>query len=214
MATNAEERKARIAAARKGSLRLMQMDANGTLDKIIEGKAGDINDSLISEDANVTTESLMSSKREDRMNRMPTGRMGVAAANVPSVIRESFQNQPPVNESLTTSSVLDDVFSLNDFQPSITQPIMEEVQRPQQQQVQTVSAGIDYPMIRTIVEDIVRKYSQSLKKNILNESAGGGAEVNTIALGKTFKFLDNKGNIYECTMKKVGNINNKKSVNG
>lgn len=214
MATNAEERKARIAAARKGSLRLMQMDANGTLDKIIEGKAGDINDSLMSEDANVTTESLMSSKREDRMNRMPTGRMGVAAANVPSVIRESFQSQPPVNESLTTSSVLDDVFGDVLTEQTITQPVMKQVQQQQPQQTFTTGAGVDYPMIRTIVEDIVRKYSQSLKKNILNESAGGGAEVNTIALGKTFKFLDNKGNIYECTMKKVGNINNKKSVNG
>jgi hypothetical protein len=213
MATNAEERKARIAAARNNSLRLMKMDANGTLDKIIEGKAGDINDSLISEDANVTTESLMSSKREDRMKRMPTGRMGVAAANVPSVIRESFQSQPPVNESLSTSSVLDDVFGDVLTEQTVTQPVMKQVQQ-QPQQSFTTGAGVDYPMIRTIVEDIVRKYSQSLKKNILNESAGGGAEVNTIALGKTFKFLDNKGNIYECTMKKVGNINNKKSVNG
>lgn len=212
MAINAEERKARIAAARNNSLRLMKMDANGTLDKIIEGKAGDINDSLISEDANVTTESLMSSKREDRMNRMPTGRMGVAAANVPSVIRESFQNQPPVNENISTSSVLDDVFGDVLTEQAVTKPVMKQAQ--QSQQSFTTGAGVDYPMIRTIVEDIVRKYSQSLKKNILNESAGGGAEINTIALGKTFKFLDNKGNIYECTMKKVGNINNKKSVNG
>jgi len=213
MAINAEERKARIAAARNNSLRLMKMDANGTLDKIIEGKSGDINDSLISENANVTTESLMSSKRQDRMQSAPTGRMGVAAANVPSVIRESFQSQPPVSEGMTTSSVLDDVFNLDIVQPSVTKPIMEEVQRPQQQQIQTINSGVDYPMIRTIVEDIVRKYAQSLKKNMLNESTGG-AEVNTIALGKTFKFLDNKGNIYECQMKKVGNINNKKNVNG
>ena len=213
MATNTEERKARIAAARKGSLRLMQMDANGTLDKLTEGKFDQINDSLTSADANVTSSSLMSSSREDRMNRMPTGRMGVAAANVPSVIRESFQNQPPVNESLTTSSVLDDVFGDVLTEQTITQPVMKQVQQ-QPQQAFTTGAGVDYPMIRTIVEDIVRKYSQSLKKNILNESTGNGTEINTIALGKTFKFLDNKGNIYECTMKKVGNINNKKSVNG
>lgn len=209
MATNAEERKARIAAARQGSLRLMQMDANGTLDKLMEGRADEINNSLTSADANVTSASLMSSKREDRMNRMPTGRMGVAAANVPSVIRESFQNQPPVNENMTASSVLDDVFSLEDLQPQRKQQITEQV-APAQQTYST-GGGIDYPMIRTIVEDIVRKYTQSLKKNLVTESTGG-AEVNTIALGKTFKFLDSKGNIYECTMKKVGNIN-KKSVN-
>ena len=209
MATNAEERKARIAAARQGSLRLMQMDANGTLDKLMEGRTDEINTSLTSADANVTSASLMSSKREDRMNRMPTGRMGVAAANVPSVIRESFQNQPPVNENMTASSVLDDVFSLEDLQPQRKQQITEQV-APAQQSYAT-GGSVDYPMIRTIVEDIVRKYAQSLKKNLVTESTGG-AEVNTIALGKTFKFLDSKGNIYECTMKKVGNIN-KKSVN-
>ena len=209
MATNAEERKARIAAARQGSLRLMQMDANGTLDKLMEGRTDEINNSLTSADANVTSSSLMSSKREDRMNRMPTGRMGVAAANVPSIIRESFQNQPPVNENMTASSVLDDVFSLEDLQPQRKQQITEHVAPAQQSY--TTGGSVDYPMIRTIVEDIVRKYAQSLKKNLVTESTGG-AEVNTIALGKTFKFLDSKGNIYECTMKKVGNIN-KKSVN-
>ena len=210
MATNAEERKARIAAARQGSLRLMQMDANGTLDKLMEGRADEINNSLTSTDANVTSSSLMSSKREDRMNRIPTGRMGVAAANVPSVIRESFQNQPPMSEDVAASSVLDDVFGLENIQPQRKQQITE--QTTPRQQSYTTGGGIDYPMIRTIVEDIVRKYTQSLKKNLITEGTGG-AEVNTIALGKTFKFLDSKGNIYECTMKKVGNIN-KKSVNG
>ena len=210
MATNAEERKARIAAARQGSLRLMQMDANGTLDKLMEGRADEINNSLTSTDANVTSSSLMSSKREDRINRIPTGRMGVAAANVPSVIRESFQNQPPMSEDVAASSVLDDVFGLENLQPQMKQQITE--QATPRQQSYTTGGGIDYPMIRTIVEDIVRKYTQSLKKNLVTEGTGG-AEVNTIALGKTFKFLDSKGNIYECTMKKVGNIN-KKSVNG
>ena len=206
MATNAEERKARIAAARKGSLRLMQMDANGTLDKLMEGRADEINDSLTSADANVTSASLMSTKREDRVKRMPTGRMGVAAANVPSIIRESFQNQPPVSENMTTSSVLDDMFSLEDLQPQKKQQITEQV-APVQQSFTT--GGVDYPMIRTIVEDIVRKYAQSLKKNLVTEGVGG-AEVNTIALGKTFKFLDSKGNIYECSMRKVSNINDVK----
>jgi hypothetical protein len=69
-------------------------------------------------------------------------------------------------------------------------------------------------MIRSIVEEIVRKYAQSLNKKIINEGVGGGAEVNTIALGKTFKFLDSKGNIYEAKLSKIGNINKKKSVNG
>jgi hypothetical protein len=211
MAINAEERKARIAAARKGSLRLMQMDANGTLDKLMEGKMDDINDSLTSADANVTSASLMSSNREERMSNIPTGKMSVAAANVPSIIRESFQSQPPVNDITNTSSVLDEMFDLGSLQSEKKQRITEQTRQPQQCYT---TGGVDYPMIRSIVEEIVRKYAQSLNKKIINEGVGGGAEVNTIALGKTFKFLDSKGNIYECTMKKVGNINKKKSVNG
>ena len=209
MATNAEERKARIAAARKGSLRLMQMDANGTLDKIMEGRADEINSSLTSKDANVTSASLMSSNREERMSMIPTGKMSVAAANVPSIIRESFQNHPPVGDNMTASSVLDDMFSAEDLQPQRKQRITEQV-APGQQSFTT--GGVDYPMIRTIVEDIVRKYAQSLKKNLITEGTGS-AEVNTIALGKTFKFLDSKGNIYEAKLSKIGNIN-KKGVNG
>ena len=87
------------------------------------------------------------------------------------------------------------------------------VQQPQMQ----VAAQVDYPMIRTIVEEIVRKYAVSLNKKIMTESkqTATPSQVNTIALGETFKFLTKDGTIYECTMKKVGNINkNKKSVNG
>jgi len=211
MAINAEERKARIAAARKGSLRLMQMDANGTLDKLMEGKMDDINDSLTSADANVTSASLMSSSREERMSNIPTGKMSVAAANVPSIIRESFQAQPPVNDITNTSSVLDGMFDLGSLQSEKKQRVTEQARQPQQAYT---TGGVDYPMIRSIVEEIVRKYAQSLNKKIINENAGGGAEVNTIALGKTFKFLDSKGNIYEAKLSKIGNINKKKSVNG
>ena len=207
MATNAEERKARIAAARKGSLRLMQMDANGTLDKLMEGRTDEINDSLMSADANVTSASLMASKKGSVTNAIHTGKMSVAAANVPSIIRESFQNQPPVDDSINTSSVLDDVFGNMIVEQTTTQPVMKQTN--QSQQAYTTGGGVDYPMIRTIVEDIVRKYTQSLKKNLITEGTGG-AEINTIALGKTFKFLDSKGNIYECSMRKVSNINDVK----
>ena len=78
-----------------------------------------------------------------------------------------------------------------------------------------MSAQIDYPMIRTIVEEIVRKYAVSLKNKIISEGKSQTSEVNTISLGKTFKFLANDGTIYECQMKKIGDINSKrKSVNG
>jgi hypothetical protein len=208
--TSQEERAARIKAARSKSLKLMQMDANGTLDKIAEGKKDSINKSF--DDNNITTDSLLSSSKVDRTNRMSTGRMSVAAGNVPSIIRESFQSQPPLAQQDVTSSVLDGMFG-DLLTEQVTKPIMNEnVQQPQVQQVAPqYSSQVDYPMIRTIVEEIVRKYTSSLSKKMVNENKG--SEVNTISLGKTFKFLANNGDIYECSMKKVGNIN-KKSVNG
>jgi hypothetical protein len=208
--TSQEERAARIKAARSKSLKLMQMDANGTLDKIAEGKKDSINKSF--DDNNITTDSLLSSSKVDRTNRMSTGRMSVAAGNVPSIIRESFQSQPPLAQQDVTSSVLDGMFG-DLLTEQVTKPIMNEnAQQPQVQQVAPqYSSQVDYPMIRTIVEEIVRKYTSSLSKKMVNENKG--SEVNTISLGKTFKFLANNGDIYECSMKKVGNIN-KKSVNG
>ena len=88
-------------------------------------------------------------------------------------------------------------------------------QQPQYTPQVQMSAQVDYPMIRTIVEEIVRKYAVSLNKKIISEGKTSTNEVNTISLGKTFKFLANDGTIYECQMKKIGNINEKrKSVNG
>ena len=202
-----EERAAKIKAARNKSLRLMQMDANGTLDKIAEGKKDKINESFT--DVEMVSGDMMQTPRQNMAANIASGRMSVAAGNVPSIIRESFQSQPPLAQQEVTSSVLDGMFG----------DVLQERQKPQQvitktvqPQVQQTSSQIDYPMIRTIVEEIVRKYTSSLSKKILNE--GKGSEVNTIALGKNFKFLASDGSIYECTMKKVGNINNKKSVNG
>jgi hypothetical protein len=146
------------------------------------------------------------------------GRMtGAGASNVPLAIREAFQNNP-IDETallMNTMTAGGDLSFLNEntVRPTNTTPITEEIQQSQPQ-IQTISSGIDYPMIRTIVEEIVRKYAVSLNKKIINENKEG-AEINTITLGKTFKFLDSKGNIYECAMKKIGNINDKKkSVNG
>jgi hypothetical protein len=203
-----EERAAKIKAARNKSLRLMQMDANGTLDKIAEGKKDKINESFT--DAEMIPTDMMQAPRQNMAANIASGKMSVAAGNVPSIIRESFQSQPPLAQQEVTSSVLDGMFGdLLQERQNPQQVITETVQQPQQV-VQQYPSQIDYPMIRTIVEEIVRKYTSSLSKKMVNE--GKGSEINTISLGKSFKFLANNGDIFECTMRKVGNINKKKSV--
>ena len=206
--TTQQERAERIKAARSKSLRLIQMDSNGTLNKIAEGKRNDINNS-INAPTDYSTQAQPQMRQPNPTREFNTSRMSQAAANVPSVIRESFQAHPPVSQNEITSSVLDDVFG--DIIPKPKNTVNEEEARTEVRPAVQYASQIDYPMIRTIVEEIVRKYTSSLSKKMLNE--GNKNEVNTIALGKTFKFLDSEGNIYECTMKKVSNINEVKKKN-
>ena len=197
----------RIKAAKSKSLRLMQMDKK--LDAMAKGARGEITESFSSSEP-VAPQQMMSTKIDKSMG-IPTG--GRMNENVPLAIREAFQNNP-IDESQLLMSTMNgggDLSFLNEnvVRPTTTVPVMENTQQAQPQ-IQTVGTGVDYPMIRTIVEEIVRKYAQSLNKRIVNENKETVNEVNTIALGKTFKFLAKNGDIYEAKLTKVGNINDKR----
>lgn len=187
--------------------KLMSMDKNGTISKIAESKRDSINTSL--NDSTVSTESMMTARPQRNMTEVPRN----VNSNIPRAIVESFSKNP-IDTSMISSiggssnSVLDTIGiqeQARTVQPQNTSSTIQE-----QHTVQTQVQGIDYPMIRTIVEDIVRKYTSSLSKKMLSESKGSVNELTTMALGKSFKFLDRQGNIYEATLKKIGNINNKK----
>ena len=187
--------------------KLMSMDKNGTISKIAESKRDSINTSL--NDSTVSTESMMTARPQRNMTEVPRN----VNSNIPRAIVESFSKNP-IDPSMISSiggssnSVLDTIGiqeQARTVQPQNTSSTIQE-----QHTVQTQVQGIDYPMIRTIVEDIVRKYTSSLSKKMLSESKGSVNELTTMTLGKSFKFLDRQGNIYEATLKKIGNINNKK----
>lgn len=187
--------------------KLMSMDKNGTISKIAESKRDSINTSL--NDSTVSTESMMTARPQRNMTEVPRN----VNSNIPRAIVESFSKNP-IDTSMigsiggSSNSVLDTIGiqeQARTVQPQNTSGAIQE-----QHTVQTQVQGIDYPMIRTIVEDIVRKYTSSLSKKMLSESKGSVNELTTMTLGKSFKFLDRQGNIYEATLKKIGNINNKK----
>ena len=187
--------------------KLMSMDKNGTISKIAESKRDSINTSL--NDSTVSTESMMTARPQRNMTEVPRN----VNSNIPRAIVESFSKNP-IDTSMISSiggssnSVLDTIGiqeQARTVQPQNTSSTIQE-----QHTVQTQVQGIDYPMIRTIVEDIVRKYTSSLSKKMLSESKGSVNELTTMTLGKSFKFLDRQGNRYEATLKKIGNINNKK----
>lgn len=61
--------------------------------------------------------------------------------------------------------------------------------------------GIDYSLIKTIVEEAIEKKLESFGLNNLQEN---GIKTMAITSNGTFKFLDSEDNIYECEMRFVG----------
>ena len=202
--------------------KLIQLESSGALDKIAKGVRDGIGSDLLGE-GDMNAASLMTTNVP--RNTVPTQQRNIpntASKNIPSAILESFKKNPIDDTALYTSmgggdnGALD--FLTENFlgnkqeqpKPQVQkQNIREIVSEGLGQQAPQVQ-GVDYPMIRTIVEDIVRKYAQSLNKRIINENKDGGNVLNTLAIGKSFKFLDSKGNIYEAKLTKIGNINDKK----
>ena len=225
---NTADKQAKLQNAMSRAKKLIQLESNGTLDKIAAGVRDGVNGSL--ESGDIITEQLMTTPRNRRTEAPMVGaKMGENAMNVPAAIRESFSTNPIDESSLysafgSAKGGNDDLTFLTEDIPAPRKPqrvnmqsqdvrqLVNEgmgYQQPQYAPQVQMSAQVDYPMIRTIVEEIVRKYAISLKNKIINEGTNGN-EINTISLGKTFKFLDSSGNIYEAKLTKIGNINEKK----
>ena len=228
---NPADKQAKLQNAMSRAKKLIQLESNGTLDKIAAGVRDGVNSSL--ESGDIITEQLMTTPRNRRIEAPMVGaKMGENAMNVPAAIREAFMTNPIDDSALYEAlgeqgdgrslSFLTEGLAPKQQPQQVAPPqnirqIVNEgmgtqqyVQQPQMQ----VTQQVDYPMIRTIVEEIVRKYAVSLNKKIINEGKQTPSQVNTIAIGKSFRFLAENGDIYECSMKKVGNVKNKKSVNG
>ena len=89
---NEVDKRARLQNAMSKAAKLMQLESNGTLDKIAAAHKDGINESL---DGGLTTQELMTTSR-DRKTQAPiaTRQMGQNAANVPAAIREAFMANP------------------------------------------------------------------------------------------------------------------------
>lgn len=76
-----------------------------------------------------------------------------------------------------------------------------------------LSVNVDYELIKTIVESVVDKKINELKKGMVNEnlSYGSNSSLKAMKLGEKFLFLDSDNNIFECQMKYVGKNKKRKS---
>lgn len=224
---NGSDKMARLQESMSRASRLMQMESNGTLSKIANSQRDNIGASLTTE--GISTASMMTTMDNVDRTQTPINIPSKGGgSHLPAAILESFKAQPSATESemYTAFGPDGDMMQLvegvkNNAIPQQSSPIVDVKQQVNEAlhgsnnanvSIPSIANGsVDYPMIRTIVEDVVRKYTSSLNKKIINESKQPLNEVNTMIIGKSFKFLDSKGNIYEATLKKVGNINNKKA---
>jgi hypothetical protein len=199
--------------------RIMQMESSGKLNEYASKARESINSALNEGGMPITPSVTQRTAPTSQViaNKITNNQVN---SNIPSAIIESFKKNPIDDRALytamgsnTSPNDLDFLMSPQTTSQKVSMPIAEETKDPQStliQQPQMVQQTIDYPMIRTIVEEIVRKYASSLNKKIINENKESGNMLNTLMIGKTFKFLDQKGNIYECQMKRIGNVNDKK----
>ena len=210
---------ARFKEAQARAKKLIQMDANGSLDKygkdaINEYRNGYGEDGLTSQ--SIIPENVHNTQRD--YSQMPITDSKLANSKLPSEILESFKKKQINTDALgggfdtQGGSVLD---LLGGNQPQ-KQMVQEQVKQPRQvvkeqtTVTQTIPSNVDYSLIKTIVEDCMKKYASALKKSIINENknmVSEGASLKAMKIGSKFSFIDSKGNLYEATLKKVKNLN-------
>ena len=141
-------------------------------------------------------------------------------SKMPKAVIESFKRNPGKTANLPSGlggSVLDG-FKYEPVQPSQPQRSMVTEQYQAGMQTMPQTSGIDYSLIKTIIDEsvdkTVKKYVSALSKKLISEGVGGNGanKVDTIMLGDKFNFCDSDGNLYEATLKFKKNI--KKKVNG
>lgn len=202
--------KEELAAITNRAKRLINMDKDGTLNEIAKGSRGKIESMISNGGSNeipIATEGVEPITRSgDSLSvEMPLNNVTTTFANskLPKEILESFKNKTIGNES---KSVLDDILPVKNTAKSSnqTRPTTINEVRENNNVSQTVS-NIDYSLIKTIVEDCMRKYAASITKKILNESKSlqenSESQVKLMRIGERFTMLDDEGNLYEATLK-------------
>ena len=204
----------------KAAKKLMQMEINGTLDAIGKGlvESGKITAPKEDENGNLVEDIKYLSSPPKVQNRNGEvhefSEKQLSKSKLPKEILESFNKtiidpsgiNDPYNSSL---SVLDEatrkIASETSKKPKVN-AVNENTSLSQSTPI------VDYSLIKSIVEECMRKYTSALKKTILTESTEKSSTptMKAMKLGNTFSFVDNEGNLYEAELKFKKNIRQQK----
>lgn len=149
-------------------------------------------------DAMFLGEAAMSSGRQPQQAMVQQAPSGRNKTRMPSFIKESMESNPIDTRALSDNPL--DRMDLSGLMRETSQ-----APAPVQTQV-AIPTGIDYSIIRAIINECLDTKLAELKKQPINENA----VLKTIGLkeGK-IRIVDNKGNIFAAKLEKEGNINDK-----
>lgn len=129
-----------------------------------------------------------------------------AAKFLPKEIVEAFKQNPISNDTIDAS---------NDEVQEVKQIMKNSNNLPTQNAInEQTTNGVDYGLIKTIIESAVKKYANALNKRIISENKstakGNISELKAMKIGNKFSFISENGDIYEAKLVYKGNIKDKK----
>ena len=174
------------------------------LDKMVYGN--DVNTQMLQEVRAYDPNEDMKRMSQDLSSISPER---LANSKIPNAIKESILNNPLNVEPLKDTKMEKFTDGLDRSRGILSR--LEEMdaakrgyvstETVQQTYQQPVSVGVDYELIKNIVESVVdRKLKEH--ENTLNESAGHSqsSPLSVMVMRDKFLFLDNEDNIFECKM--------------
>lgn len=211
---------ARFMEAQERAKKLIQMDANGSLDKYGKNKIDEFRNGYGedgSTSVSIIPENVHNVQRDYSQMPMPSDAK-LSNSKLPTEILESFKKK----------QINTDLLGINTGQASVLDLLSENVTNKKQNIIkeETVSNNVktvplietstinnvDYSLIKTIVEDCMKKYASALKKSIISENKNLLSEDNNLQamkIGNKFTFITKNGDLYEANLKFVKNINQK-----
>ena len=194
--------------------RLMTMDSNGEMSKIVENNVKNGNLHFSEEGVSYTHKKNLNENRKKKKKNVVVNEEIMKKSKLPKSVLESFQKEPGEPFSLDApvqTSVLDglDLQTLEELREETSKkPVINEERQNQ-------GGFIDYSLLRTIineaVQENVKKYVSAMTKKLMTESTktGNSNSIQAIKVGDKFSFITENGDVYEATLKFKTNINTK-----
>ena len=189
--------------------RIMAMDADGSMDRMVETARS--NGSLTFDgEGGSYSGSGKQGQLQDMGSVVVNEQVMQGHRHMPKAVLESFRQNPGKEASISVLGGLD----ISQFQKQQSQKNVVQEQMVQQQPSMTQIGGVDYSLLKTIineaVQENVKKYMSALSKKLISEGVGGkGNEIQAIKIGKKLSIITENGDIYSSSLQKMGNVRDK-----